>query len=197
MWIRLTDLAWAASIIAVSVALWSGAGPWSAGLFSIAIACWAVALYRKQPEHSTVMDGDLRVLRANLDQVRALVMEASESASRDFEQINHDIKRQKALVMAICVDDVRHEDLITELEAVTRAIDKRIASLVVSMQFGDIVNQLLEFTDRQATEVETWLDSPGGGQHGQDAGRREKLALSDGRKPTSQTSMKAGELELF
>jgi hypothetical protein len=220
MWNRLTGLAWTASIAAVLVALWPDTAPWSAALIAVAAGCWVGALYRMRHVSGTgngdnsqtdgiraeavrldpIMQtvdgacGDLRVLRANLDQVRTLVEEATGSISRDFEQISCDIRRQQALVWR-AYDDL-HNVETTELEAITTSIDRRIESLVVSLQFGDIVNQLLEFTDRQAAEAEIYLDSLAGRQK-EGTDRDLKLELSDGRKPTSQTTMQAGEIELF
>ncbi len=140
--------------------------------------------------------GKLDVLRGNLAQVRKLTGDATESISREFQAINELIGDYEALLPEAARRD-----------AIAAELDGRVSALVVLLQFGDIVDQLLKFTDRQVVEVEDYLDSLATGhtrQPAKEAGPRPPeddsprgLRLSDARKPTAQTSMQSGDIELF
>lgn len=142
--------------------------------------------------------GDLDLLRKNLDQVRVLTGDATESISREFQAISDLIGRYR---MSLPDFGERSSDPVAaaRMDAIAAEINGRVSALVVLLQFGDIVDQLLKFTDRQAAEVEKYL----GGlavdrkHHAEDGASPRDLRLSDANKPTVQTSMRAGDVELF
>lgn len=215
----------ALSVIAVMAVAATGADLWVIAPMLAAIAAWAWAWRRAvtsevapalQGRVTRTVDaasGDLRLLRDNLNQVRMLVQDATETIGRDFDEINLLARRHHQILLRTGAYDLDHA-ATAEITAINGEIERRIESLVVSIQFGDIVSQLLEFTDRQAVEVEDYLDSLSGiaehdempsdrkdgdrvAMHPAPGMRRQPLRLSDGRKPTAQKSMQAGEIELF
>lgn len=140
--------------------------------------------------------GKLDILRGNLAQVRKLTGDATESISREFQAINGLIGDYEALLPEAARRD-----------AISAELDGRVSALVVLLQFGDIVDQLLKFTDRQVVEVEEYLDSLAAGHarhpvkdtetRPPEDGPPRTLRLTDARKPTAQTSMRSGDIDLF
>ncbi|MCC6301983.1 MAG: hypothetical protein IT489_04180 [Gammaproteobacteria bacterium] len=205
---------WALSAAALGVALVPGGAPWAAPLFALAIACWAWLAYGGRrgrdgdDAHDRGLAGliaassrtagdDLRALRADLGQVRTLVHDAAATLGDGFQGLDATLRGGGAA-------GGRAPEAVENLEVLIRAL-----------QFEDVARQLLEYCDHQVAGLESYADDlvtllGDAKLHGRPAERESRLIraceryLENSRlwatrrqRHITQTSMRAGDIELF
>jgi hypothetical protein len=153
-------------------------------------------------------------IKNELNQTEQLVNDAVTNLVVNFNYIGELTNAQydMALVieeMVMAEDNAGAAKLLRRQMMVARKIEQELATTVTSMQFGDLVVQLLNHTERQINTLDSILQCIDQ-QNGQDKNifefdntrnrisyTTEKMKKNSQRKPVLQQGVQSGEVELF
>jgi hypothetical protein len=233
--------AWLLSAVALGLAVVPGAGSWAALLFALATAHWAWLAYGgvggrtngARHDSENLLDlivesgrtagNDLRALRADLKLVRGLVHDVAVTLGDGFQGISERLRAENqviAVLMARMLDEStalnRHmSEELARASAASAGVNGSLDMLVRSLQFEDVVRQLLEYCDRRTGGIETYIDGLAGLLADPPPGQRPQQQLanvrqacerylensthwaSERQRHVAQTSMQSGKVELF
>lgn len=166
---------------------------------------------------------DLRALRADLQQVRGLVHDAVVTLGDGFQGISERLRLEHQVIAVLMARMLAERSALNHHLSgeLARAADagvnakEGLDTLARALQFEDVVRQLLEHCDRQAAGIEAFIDAlaglladPAAAGHAEapESGLAQAcesyLEMSarwarDRQRHLTQTSMQAGDVELF
>jgi hypothetical protein len=163
--------------------------------------------------HGVLCDSDVdeyfRNIKEELKQVDRLVSDAVNNLVINFRYISKLTKSHHDMVLAIekmaaPEGDKQIVELLDKQMTIADKIEQELETVVTSLQFGDLVTQLLMHTDRQVEMLNNELHRfgrQGGlgnaiGKEGISSAINAAKAKSK-RKPVVQQGMQMGDIELF
>lgn len=152
-------------------------------------------------------------IKQEVEQAEQLVNDAATSLVVNFKYIGEMTSAQHDLFlniekMAVIADNPEIVKLLRRQIMLAKKIDQELSAAVTSMQYGDLVIQLLKHIARQITALDAILQhiDPQNNQHNspsqaENAQQETYQSLADKKifqaKPVTQQRLQSGEIELF
>ena len=164
--------------------------------------------------YNVEVDEYFLTLKSDLNQIDRLVNDAVTNLVINFKYINELSKSHHEMVMTIEKLSIPKEnkpvlELLNKQMAIGEKIERELESALTSLQFGDLVSQLLAHTSRQIEMLNFALqhiDQIKNNQKDPDKSHRKNNEISQAiqlahskklNKPVVQQEMQNGEIELF
>ena len=177
------------------------------------------AVYILAEDLNQLVSREHQIIQGELGQVSTLVDDAIKTLVESFNSLNEQVAEQANLVQYIVTevsDSGNHEvEQLTRIFELSQQINQNVASATRSLQFDDIVQQLVTHSHRRTEQMEQLFaglyqklsDLKAAEPHGSNQivkyieAMQEEIARSraalEKANPVKQTSMGAGKAELF
>ena len=175
--------------------------------------CETTSLNSKNVYNEEIME-HLVNIKGELNQVEQLVNDAVINLIVNFKYLSELTKSQQDLVfsiekMAMTAENTELVKLLWRQMMIMKKIEQELASTAISMQFGDMVTQLLQHATKQINTLDSILirfyqeDNQKGSTHKPKENHNgmpnntKKIKMKNQTKTVSQQSLQSGEIELF